>query len=107
MQEKEFETLPEAWNKLDEAYGRVSTLAAPLQTYPDLEQMTPTALEGVSCSRAPRMAKGGRSRHLKNPTDRVKTYGDAIFWHELRTVRKPALIFRTAWRDAASSFPRN
>ena len=29
IQEKEFETLPEAWSKLDEAYGHVTALVSP------------------------------------------------------------------------------
>ena len=31
LQEREFATLPEAWAKLDEAYGRVAALVSPVQ----------------------------------------------------------------------------
>jgi hypothetical protein len=85
IQEKEFETLPEAWCKLDEAYGRVSALAAPLQQYPDLEHMTAVQLEEFL---------GGsellesQKADVRNSTDRLKTYQDAIFWHKLHTVKK-------------------
>ena len=44
IQEKEFETLPEAWSKLDEAYGHVTALVSPLQQYPNLDGMTPARL---------------------------------------------------------------
>jgi hypothetical protein len=39
VQEKEFETLPEAWAKLDEAISHSASLIAPFQTYQDLERI--------------------------------------------------------------------
>ena len=45
LQDKEFQTLPEAWAKLDEAYGQVSQLVSPLQQYADLDRLNSAQLE--------------------------------------------------------------
>ena len=45
IQEKEFETLPEAWLKLDEAFGKFQTLFSPIQQYPDVDRMNTAKLE--------------------------------------------------------------
>src|SRR5690348_5626061 len=45
LQEKEFQTLPEAWVKLDEAFGQVSSLVSPYQEYPDIDRMNTRQLE--------------------------------------------------------------
>lgn len=46
IHEKEFEVLPEAWRKLQEAMGHVSSIAEPLKQYPDLNRMTDEPLAG-------------------------------------------------------------
>lgn len=33
LQDREFEILPKAWEKLDEAYGRVNSLVSPIQSF--------------------------------------------------------------------------
>jgi len=45
LQELEFEFLPDAWQKLDEAHGLVSWLVSPMQEYPDLDRMNTQQLE--------------------------------------------------------------
>lgn len=45
LQDKEFQTLPEAWVKLDEAYGQVSNLTSPSQQLPDLDRVNSPQLE--------------------------------------------------------------
>ena len=45
-QEKEFETLPEAWGKLSNAHGLLAALVNPLQYWPELDRVTEARLAG-------------------------------------------------------------
>lgn len=45
LQEREFQFLPEAWHKLDEAHGLVAWLVSPFQEYPNLDRSTPQQLD--------------------------------------------------------------
>jgi hypothetical protein len=45
LQEREFQVLPEAWEKLDEAHALVSWLVLPMQEYPNLDRLTQPQLE--------------------------------------------------------------
>ena len=47
IQEKEFETLPEAWQKLDDAYSQVSSLVSPMQLFPNIDIMNSAQLEMI------------------------------------------------------------
>lgn len=84
IQEKEFETLPEAWQKLDEANNQVAALVSPFQQYPDLKRMTPEQLEEF-------LAKTELSEtqkdDIRESKDKIGTYEKAIFWHKLYQVR--------------------
>ena len=37
---KEYEVLPEAWGRLNEAYWKAQVIVAPFRSYPDVEKMT-------------------------------------------------------------------
>src|SRR5947209_20195095 len=45
LQEKEFQTLPEAWIKLDDAFGHISRLTAPYQQYADVDRLNALQLD--------------------------------------------------------------
>ena len=45
LQDKEFDVLPEAWAKLDDAHGMVSSLVSPMQQYADVDRMNAVELE--------------------------------------------------------------
>jgi len=85
IQEKEFETLPEAWRKLDEAYGRVSALVSPAQEYPGLDRMNAVQLEEFL---------GGsellesQKQVIRESSEKVDAYREAIFRHRLHAVKK-------------------
>jgi hypothetical protein len=102
IQDKEFETLPVAWNKIDEAYGRVSALAAPMQSYPDLERMTATQLEEFLGSSE---LLESQKADVRQSTDRVKTYQNAIFWHRLHGVKKVCADLHNYVRRCSIFFP--
>ncbi len=85
LQEKEFETLPEAWRLLDEAYGRVASLVSHLQQYPDLDQMSvPQIEEFLSRSELLEFQK----EDIRQADVKLNKYQEIIFWHRLATAQK-------------------
>lgn len=85
LQEREFQILPEAWQKLDEAHGLVSWLVSPAQEYPDLDRMSlPRLEEFLATSELSETEKQEvRSSQRKGPA-----YYEIIFWHRLHKVRR-------------------
>lgn len=84
IHEKEFEILPEAWIKLQNALGLISRLVSPFQSYPDLNRMVEDELqEFVAKSR---LTETQRKRVL-NESDKNEYYMDIIFWHDLYEVQ--------------------
>ena len=84
LQEKEFVILPEAWAKLDEAHSSVSWLAAPLQTYAQVNEMSiPELDEFLSDSDLTESQR----ESVRQASDRLRTYSDIIFWHRLHKVK--------------------
>jgi hypothetical protein len=86
LQEREFETLPAAWAKLDEAYNQVSALVSPAQQYPNLDGMTPARLNEFLESSELFDTQKDEIRNA--PRDKVALYREAIFWHRLHTVKQ-------------------
>lgn len=90
LQEKEFEALPEAWRKLDEAYNRVSALVSPAQQYPNLDGMTQERLEEFLASSELFDTQRDLVRRSSNKVD---TYREEIFWHRLHAVKQACTEF--------------
>lgn len=84
LQEKEFETLPHAWQLLDEAYGRVAGLVSPMQQYPDLERMSDAQLEEFLAASKLRETE---KVSLLTALQKNSAYMEIIFWHNLQPVR--------------------
>lgn len=85
LQEKEFQTLPEAWVKLDEAFGQVSSLVSPLQEYLDLDRMNTRQLEEfLSTTKLSESQKDEVRQGLK----KSDKYRELRFWYRLNDVRK-------------------
>ena len=84
IQEKEFETLPEAWSKLDEAYMHVSALVLPFQQYPNLDGMSPARLnEFLDKS----VLFGTQKAEIRQSSAKSQRYVEMIFWPQLHQVR--------------------
>lgn len=83
IQEKEFETLPEAWSKLDEAYGHVAALVSPLQQYPNLDGMTEARL--IEFLDETNLRKTEKDEILQS-NEKSNRYQRIIFWHRLHQV---------------------
>jgi hypothetical protein len=84
LQEREFEVLPGAWEKLDEAHKQVSSLVAPLQTYADVDRMSDVQLneflEDTDYSQS-------QKDRIINSSKRSEDYQDILFWHRLHKVK--------------------
>ncbi len=80
LQDKEFETLPEAWKKLDDAYGHVSALTSPGQTYPNLDRMTSAQLEEFFLKSE---LYETQKDDIRKSAQKLNAYQEAIFWHRL------------------------
>jgi len=85
IHEKEFEVLPEAWYKMQDALGRISHFTSLFQQYPDLNQMSQSALEEfLEKSRLHKFEK----QELLQTSNKLSYYEDKIFWHEVRDVEE-------------------
>ena len=84
LQQREFESLPEAWQKLDEAHRLVRWLVSPGQEYPNVNRMTTAELEEF-LSKSELLETQKQS--VRTANDRLKTYEKAIFWHRLHRVK--------------------
>lgn len=102
IQEKEFETLPEAWSKLDEAYGRVRQLVSPLQQYQDLDcmnsQQLEEFLEGTELYDSQR-------QEIRAASEKLKRYQEIIFWHRSSAVKKTFADFHNYIARQGIFFP--
>ncbi|MFZ0033515.1 MAG: hypothetical protein WAK60_00825 [Sedimentisphaerales bacterium] len=85
IHEKEFEVLPEAWLKMQEALGRASQLVSLIREYPDLNRMSKEALsEFLAQSKLHDYEK----KELLEASNKLAYYQDTIFWYELRETRE-------------------
>lgn len=84
LQEKEFETLTEAWSKLDEAHIHVTSLVSPAQQYPDLDGMTPDRLDEFlsECD-----LRETQKTEIIQSREKTKRYIEVMFWYRLHAVR--------------------
>ena len=87
LQEREFQILPEAWAKLDEAHARISTLCAPFQEYPNIERMdTERLTEFIASSE---LVQSDKNELLRTPpSGRNQLYQRTIVWYRLDEARK-------------------
>lgn len=84
LQDREFQVLPEAWQKLDEAHGLVSWLVSPMQEYPDLDRMTPAQLEEFLVTTE---FTETQKDQLRVSQKKVSSYTDIVFWYRLHKVK--------------------
>ncbi len=81
IHEKEFEVLPEAWYKLQDALGRISGLTSLIREYPDLNRMDGAQLaEFLQQSDLYDFEK----EELRKTGDKNAYYRERRFWHDLK-----------------------
>jgi len=85
IHEKEFEVLPEAWSKMQDALGRISSLVAMLKTWPDLDRMNEIELEEfIDQSKLRKSEK----EKLRSSPKKLDYYTKTIFWHDLQETHR-------------------
>lgn len=92
LQEKEFETLPEAWSRLDEAYGHVASLVSPGQSYPNLDRMNSEQLEEFLVESE---LYETQKQEIRKAHQKVLAYQEVIFWHRLHAVKTKCRVFHS------------
>jgi hypothetical protein len=77
LHQHEFDVLPEAWGKLNDAFGLTQACVSPLQSYPDLNKMSEAHLEEfLSKSALPEWDKD----QLRAAEDRTEYYAKRLDW---------------------------
>ena len=90
IHEKEFEVLPTAWKLLHEYNGAVFQIARATREYPDLDRMSePEIAEFLKSWRL----RDFQKEELRNASDKLKYYRDAIFWVELGDAKRAQAEF--------------
>lgn len=79
IHEKEFEVLPEAWFKMQDALGRISAFVSKIKEYPDLDGMGETALEEFL---AKSKLHESEKKELRDSPEKLNYYQKTIFWHD-------------------------
>ena len=97
LHQKEFELLPEAWSKLNDAFWEVRAFVSPMQAYADIDRMTPPQQEEfIEGSRLTSCQKD----ELRKSDQKNLLFQKQIFWHRLHDVQGKT-------RDAYQHFMRN
>ena len=84
LHQREFDVLPEAWSRLNDAFSHVIGFSSRLQSYPDLNRFSADQLdEFLNNSRLQDWEK----TELKAAKDRTQYFIKRIFWHRLSDAR--------------------
>jgi hypothetical protein len=97
LHQREFEVLPEAWYKLNDAFWVVRVFVAAMQSYPDLDSMNGPQLEEFL---AESRLTNSQKAELRQSESKVMTYKKLIYWHKLNDAENKT-------RDAYSYFMKN
>lgn len=80
LHQREFDALPQVWDKVSEAYWASASLVSPLQMYPDLNRMLPKQLDSFIAQSE--LAEWQKDELLVVP-DKTKKYQEQIYGHKL------------------------
>ena len=80
LHQHEFDVLPEAWSRLNEAFAHTTALVSPLQSYPDLNRMRDDHLNEFLKKTT---LEEWEKTELMAETDRTEFFVKRIFWHRL------------------------
>lgn len=84
IHEIEFEVLPKAWLKMQDALGRISGLVSIMKSWTDLDRMSETAIEEfLDKSKLHEYEKD----ELRQSSRKLDYYQKTIFWHDLNEVQ--------------------
>jgi hypothetical protein len=97
LHQREFEVLPEAWSKLNDAYWYVKGFVSALQSYPDIDRMNP-AHQKEFIDSSP--LQGWQKEELAKEKNKTDFYRKQIFWHKLDEAQRKS-------RDASIFLVKN
>jgi hypothetical protein len=80
LNQREFEVIPEAWARLCEVFERTRSLGAPLETYPDIDNMmSERRNEFIGRCKLEEWEK----KELASTENKIDYYRKRLFWHNL------------------------
>jgi len=85
LHQREFEVLPEAWAKLVDAHSATVSVTSPLQSYPDLDNMT---FEHLTEFLRKSPLASWEQDELSRASKKTDYFADHIFWRHLNEARK-------------------
>ena len=89
LQELEFEVLPEAWKRLDDAYGLVRWATSSFQQYPSIEGMTDIELLEYLTKAHPDFLEGQVTRIIgATGKDRDARFQELLSWQRVNKARR-------------------
>jgi len=84
LHQHEFDVLPEAWSRLNDAFGHTGAVVSPVQTYPDLNRMSEDHVNEYLKKTA---LQEWEKAELMTQTDRTEFFRKRIFWYRLSDAR--------------------
>jgi hypothetical protein len=104
LHQREFEVLPEAWSKLNDAYRKVRDLVSYVATTPDINGMPePAKSEFISSCRLLESEKA----ELREAGDKNKLYNEKIRWHDLKEAKDEAVTLNNYLMKNGIFLPRD
>lgn len=91
IHEKEFEVLPEAWRLLQNAYGKLISVASPLQSWPNLNRYSEEELEAFLENSD---LHNFQKEELREADDKLQYYQEKAYWLRLNEARQDLQKFR-------------
>lgn len=91
IHEKEFEVLPEAWRLLQNAYGKLISVASPLQSWPNLNRYSEEELEAFLDNSG---LHDFQKEELREADDKLQYYQEKAYWLRLNEARQDLQKFR-------------
>jgi hypothetical protein len=85
LHQHEFDTLPDAWSRLNDSWGLALSVISPLQSYPDLDRMSAPQLEQFLASSPLDLWE---QDELKGKSQKMDYYRGRIAWRRLAEARE-------------------
>src|SRR5262249_38991523 len=85
LHQYEFEVLPEAWGRLNEAFGHTGAVVSPVQSYPDLNRMSE---EHVNEYLKKTPLEEWEKAELMAETNKTESFRKRVFWYRLSDAQR-------------------
>lgn len=84
LHQHEFDTLPDAWSRLNDSWGLALSVVSPLQSYPDLDRMSVAQLDQFLASSH---LDQWEQDELRSSSQKTDYYRGRITWQRLAEAR--------------------